>query len=139
MSTCGCLSTCLLIFLFLLLLIVADSQRTAGPGVQKTTGLFQSDATTWCVGRVPAVKYVAPLASTFTAPLAASQKHYVTSYIHIWTHVHIHTHTYANTLPRRLLPPMHMCTPDYINLQENSTTTNNECFVYKWTGCAKLF
>lgn len=116
-----------------LIFIVADSERAAGSGDKKTTGLFQSHATTWCVGREPAVTYVAPLASSFMAPLAASQHLYVTSCIHCES-----THN-TNTLLRRLLPPMHMCTADYINLQENSTTTNNECFVYEWTGCAKLF
>lgn len=67
----------------LLLFLVADSERAARSGDEETTGLFQSDATTWCVGRDPAVTYVAPLASSFTAPLAASQQHYVT---HTQTH-----------------------------------------------------
>lgn len=73
--------------------IVADSQRAAGSGDKKTARLFQSDATTWCVGRDPAVKYVAPLASSFTVPLAAFQQHYVTSCIHIWKHTRTHKHT----------------------------------------------
>lgn len=41
------------------------------------------------------------------------------------------------------LPPparsSHMCGEDYINLRQNSTTTNNECFVYEQHGRAKLF
>lgn len=111
----------------------ADSEGAAGSGDKKTTGIFQSDAETWCVGRDRLVKYVAPLASTLTVFLAASQQQYVTSNIDIWKHMH------TQTLRRTCSHPRHMCTPDYINLQENSTTTNNEPFVCKWTGCAKLF
>lgn len=74
------------IFSLSLFFTVADSERAAGSGDKKTTGLFQSDATTWCVGREPAVTYVAPLASSSTAPLAASQRLYVTSYVHVWKH-----------------------------------------------------
>lgn len=73
--------------------IGADSQRAAGSGDKKTARLFHSDATTWCVGRYPTVKYVAPLASSFTVPLAAFQQHYVTSRIHIWKRTRTHTHT----------------------------------------------
>lgn len=68
---------------------VADTERAAGPGDKKKTGLFQSDATTWPVGRDPTVTYVAPLASSFIVALAASQQHYVMSYVHsARTHKH---------------------------------------------------
>lgn len=84
---CVCVSVYLPnIFSLSLFFTVADSERAAGSGDKKTTGLFQSDATTWCVGREPAVTYVAPLASSSTAPLAASQRLYVTSYVHVWKH-----------------------------------------------------
>lgn len=85
---CVCLPSNLSVSLFF---IGADSERAAGSGDKKTTGLFQSDATTWCVGRDPVVTYVAPLASSFTVPLAASQQHYVTSYVHIWKHTQTHS------------------------------------------------
>lgn len=72
-------------------LLGVDSERAAGPGDKKTTGLFQSDATAWCVSRDPAAKYVAPLASSFTVRLAAPQQHYVTSYVHIWKRTQTHS------------------------------------------------
>lgn len=97
-------SSCHSIFLFLFpFSIGADSQRAAGSGNKKTALLFQSDATTWCVGRDPAVKYVAPLASSFSVPLAAFHQHYVTSYIHIWKHMCTHKHT------PQAFAPTHAC------------------------------
>lgn len=40
-----------------LFFIAADSERAARSGDEKTTGLFQSDAATRCVGRDPTVTY----------------------------------------------------------------------------------
>lgn len=52
-------------------------------------------------------------------------------------------HGGAALAPAAPLPPpprsSHMCAEDYINLRQNSTTTNNECFVYERPGRAKLF
>lgn len=73
------------------LLTAADSEGAARPGDQETTELFQPDAAARRVGSpAPAVTYVAPLASSLTVPLAASQHHYVTSYVHVWRRTHTH-------------------------------------------------
>lgn len=98
---------------------VAGAQRTARSGDEKTTGLFQSDASARRVVRVRACSS----ASVGCFPTALR--------------FNLHLHTEKPTLA--FAPTSHMCTQDYINPKENSTTTNKERFVYKWTGCAKLF
>lgn len=71
---------------------VADPERATGSGDKETTGLFHSDAPARCVGGEPAVTYVAPLASSSAALLAASQQLYVSSQVHVWKHTQ-HKHT----------------------------------------------
>lgn len=76
---------------------VTDSERAAGPGDQKTTGLLPSDAATRRVGREACGDVVA-----LPAALSASQRPHVTSGVHIRTrtqhkhaleapaHAHVH-------------------------------------------------
>lgn len=61
---------------------------------------------------------------------------YVSSYVHVWRRGHC---TRGHAQDRTRSPSSHMCAEDYINLRQNSTTTNNECFVYERPGRAKLF
>lgn len=124
-STCECFLCdyryCFFVFFYFIwgFFAVAGAQRAARSGDEKTTGLFQSDASARRVVRVRACSS----ASVGCFPTA----------LRFNLHLHTEKPTPAFT------PTSHMCTQDYINPKENSTTTNKERFVYKWTGCAKLF
>lgn len=98
-------------FFYLGFFAVAGAQRAARSGDEKTTGLFQSDASARRVVRVRACSS----ASVGCFPTALR--------------FNLHLHTEKPT--PAFAPTSHMCTQDYINPKENSTTTNKERFVYK--------